>query len=478
MPELQHLRQDIKAYHRFSQHLYEVDGVVMMNNRIVVPKSLREQILQSLHAAHQGIGAMCQRASDSVFWPNISVDITRIRNECHHCHRMAKSNAMEAPEDIIPPEFPFQKVCCDYFTFLGQSYLVLVDRYSNWPIVFKQPGKADQLIKRLRDIFETFGVPEELTSDGGPPFTASTTEDFLKSWGVHHRITSVANPHANSRAEVAVKTVKRMLQANTSAVGSLDVDAFQRALLIYRNSIDPETKSSPAMILFGRPLRDPIPAPLGRYCPHQTWQETLSNREKAMAVRHTREREKWTEHTRDLKALEVGDHVYLQNVVGNNPLKWEKTGIVVEVLPFKQYRIKLDGSGRISLRNRRHLRKFTPFYSKPQTPSLSHVPQAPNPSHVPEIKSNSSELGLPETKETSKNNNKDENQSVPDEILPENPIDESQQTMQKRLCRSPTPQIAVPLEAERQMETPTQQPQKEKSKEVKIALFSLVDELE
>ena len=178
MPELQHLRQDIKAYHRFSQHLYEVDGVVMMNNRIVIPKSLREQILQSLHAAHQGIGAMCQRASDSVFWPNISVDITRIRNECHHCHRMAKSNAMEAPEDIIPPEFPFQKVCCDYFTFLGQSYLVLVDRYSNWPIVFKQPGKADQLIKRLRDIFETFGVPEELTSDGGPHLQPAPLKTF------------------------------------------------------------------------------------------------------------------------------------------------------------------------------------------------------------------------------------------------------------------------------------------------------------
>merc|ERR1711951_296399 len=70
------------------------------------------------------------------------------------------------------------------------------------------------------------------------------------------------------------------------------------------------------------------------------------------------------EHTRALKDLAVGDHVYVQNVVGNNPLKWERTGTVIEVLPYKQYRIKLDGSGRTTLRNRRHLRKFTPFYSK------------------------------------------------------------------------------------------------------------------
>ena len=256
-----------------------------------------------------------------------------------------------------------------------------MDRYSNWPIVFQEPGKAENLIRRLRDIFETFGVPEELTSDGGPQFTADITEDFLKSWGVHHRLASVSNPHANSRAEIAVKTVKRMLQANTSAIGSLNVDAFQRAMLIYRNSIDPETKTSPAMVLFGRPLRDPIPAPLGRYCPHQTWQETIANRERALAIRHSREREKWSEHTRELKPLEVGDHVYVQNVVGNNPLKWERTGIVVEALEFRQYKIKLDGSGRITLRNRRHLRKFTPFYSRPakqmqpvQLPAADTVP--------------------------------------------------------------------------------------------------------
>ena len=81
---------------------------------------------------------------------------------------MARSNVMETPEEIIPQEFPFQKVCCDYFTFNNNAYLVLVDRYSNWPIVFKEPGKAENLVSRLRDIFETFGVPEEITTDGGP----------------------------------------------------------------------------------------------------------------------------------------------------------------------------------------------------------------------------------------------------------------------------------------------------------------------
>ena len=274
---------------------------------------------------------------------------------------IAKSNAMEPPEDIAQPDYPFQQLCSDYFTYMNNNYLVFVDRYSNWPIVFKESGTASNLVKRLREVFITFGIPEDLTTDGGPQFTADITQEFLKSWGVHHRLTSVGNPHANTRAEIAVKSVKRMLMANTSPTGSLDVDAFQKAILVYRNSIDPQTKTSPAMIVFGRQIRDPIPIPLGRYCPHTTWQETTINREKALAKRHSLEKEKWSAHTKDLKPLEIGDHVYIQNLTGNNPLRWERTGIILEIKPFQQYMIKTDGTGRVTLRNRKHLRKFTPF---------------------------------------------------------------------------------------------------------------------
>ena len=371
----------LRPYLKYIQHISVIDEVVMMGQRIVVPTRLRPMILSSLHAAHQGVTVMCQRAADTVFWPGMTIDITRTREECEHCHRIAKSNAMLPPEEIRPPEYPFQRICADYFQHCNNNYLVIVDRYSNWPSVFKEAGRAEGLVNRLRDFFETFGVPEEITSDGGPQFTAGITTDFLKSWGVHHRLTSVGNPHANSRAEIAVKTVKRMLMANTLPSGSLDADPFKRAMLIYRNSIDPITKSSPAMAVFGRPVRDPIPAPLGRYCPHRTWEITADYREKALAKRHAREREKWSKNTRELKDLEIGDHVYLQNLSGNNPLRWERTGVVVETKPFHQYSIKIDGSGRVTLRNRKHLRKFTPFqrehipapsmiYPKPNSPSL------------------------------------------------------------------------------------------------------------
>ena len=70
----------------------------------------------------------------------------------------------------------------------------------------------------------SFGIPDELTSDSGPQFTAGKTKKFVKVRGVRHRISSEENPHANCRAELAVKTVKRMMMGNINASGSFDVD--------------------------------------------------------------------------------------------------------------------------------------------------------------------------------------------------------------------------------------------------------------
>ena len=68
--------------------------------------------------------------------------------------------------------------------------------------------------------WEEYGVPVSCTSDGGPNLTAKSVEDMMAEYGIHHMISSVANPHANARAELGVKTVKRMLRDNVSRTES------------------------------------------------------------------------------------------------------------------------------------------------------------------------------------------------------------------------------------------------------------------
>ena len=61
------------------------------------------------------------------------------------------------------------------------SYLILSYRYSNWPIIERAANGALGLIESLRRTFATYGVPDELASDGGPEFTATVTRAFLKT---------------------------------------------------------------------------------------------------------------------------------------------------------------------------------------------------------------------------------------------------------------------------------------------------------
>ena len=204
-------------------------------------------------------------------------------------------------------------------------------RYSNWPVVERASDGAEGLISCMRRVFATFSIADELSSDGGPEFTAAATRTLLTNWGVHHRLSSVAFPRSNCRAEVGVKTSKRMIMDNTDARGRLDTDKFQRAMLIYRNTPDHTTKLSPAQCVFGRPIKDLIPILPGRYQPHGTWRDTLDARETALRNRHMRSAEKRCEHTRRLPPLAVGDTVRIQNQTGNHPLKWDKTGRVVDL---------------------------------------------------------------------------------------------------------------------------------------------------
>ena len=119
-----------------------------------------------------------------------------------------------------------------------------------------------------------------------------------------------------------------------------------------------------------------VPIPVGRYSTHDTCKrkELMNHREKALAKRHSLGHERWSEHVRSLPALKVGDFVYVQNQVGNNPGRWETTGKIVELLQNDQYRVRIDGSGRVNLRNRKFLRQFTPFHPSPYPPPHPNPP--------------------------------------------------------------------------------------------------------
>ena len=251
-------------YWRFRDDLSTVDGVLMYGSRAVIPPKLRDEVVGHLHSAHQGVSQMNNRASECVFWPGITSDIVAARARCTTCDVNAPSQSKMPPADPYIPTAPFQAVASDYFQLQGKSYLLTVDRFSNWPdlreaTAYSANAGADGLIKANRELFATFGVPEQLSSDGGPEYTSNAFQTFMRTWGVKHRLSSAYNPQSNGRAEVTVKSMKRLLRDNIDCNGKLNTDDVTRAILQIRNTPEGDSGLSPAQILLGRTLRDTLP---------------------------------------------------------------------------------------------------------------------------------------------------------------------------------------------------------------------------
>ena len=66
---------DLSPFWQIRESLHEQERVVIYNDRVVIPSSLRPQVLSHLHAAHQGISLMEQRARSIIYWPGITEDI-------------------------------------------------------------------------------------------------------------------------------------------------------------------------------------------------------------------------------------------------------------------------------------------------------------------------------------------------------------------------------------------------------------------
>merc|ERR1711942_419546 len=81
-------------------------------------------------------------------------------------------------------------------------------------------------------------------------------------------------------------------------------------------------------------------------------------REQALAAKVAEVERTLSGGAQDLPDLKVGDTVLIQNQRGVDPKRWCKSGKIVEKLDFNQYLVKVDGSGRLTRRNRRFLRKI------------------------------------------------------------------------------------------------------------------------
>ena len=69
------LHADLRPYWLYRDELAVIDGVILKGRHIVIPNSLRQQVLGQLHTNHMGIEETKLLARESVSWSSINADI-------------------------------------------------------------------------------------------------------------------------------------------------------------------------------------------------------------------------------------------------------------------------------------------------------------------------------------------------------------------------------------------------------------------
>ena len=369
---LNELNLNLRPYAKMKDLLCVENDLIVCGQRLVVPRKLRTEVLQRLHASHLGIEKTRRRARQSVYWPGIDNDITNVVNSCAKCQQLLPSLQKEPMITEKEPSRPFQSVSADYFSYAGKEYLVYVDRLSGWPMVkmYNKEATAVMLVTTLRKYFAATGVPEMFRSDNGPQLKAKYLRDFLAKWGVRISTSSPYYSQSNGHAEVTVKSVKYLVMKCTKN-GNLDTDEFVAALLELRNSPRADGQS-PAQVLFGQPIRSIIPVHKRAY--QEIWQKSKQKCYKERSQGSEKAQARYNEDAKPLPEFTVGTHVNIQH---EKTGRWSTTGIIVQVGKNRTYLVKKKND-RPVWRNRRFLRRCHPTIPQ-STPAPQYLSQ-PQPS--------------------------------------------------------------------------------------------------
>ena len=98
-------------------------------------------------------------------------------------------------------------------------------------------------------LFQAYGAPEEISTDGGPQSISTWFQGFLKDWCLRHCLSSAYYPQSNGWAELGVKTSKGILN-NINPDRTIDNDQVACTLLKYCNTPFAYIHLIPAQILF------------------------------------------------------------------------------------------------------------------------------------------------------------------------------------------------------------------------------------
>jgi len=367
---------EIRSYWPYRDEIHAEEGLVMRSNRVIIPQHKRCEVLKQLHSAHCGEEKMKTRARYAVFWPGMSSDIEQYVKRCAECQEDRPAKQKEPLKSTPVPELPWQIVSADILYHDGYYYHVVVDHYSFYFEIIRLNGLATgSIIRSLFQVFQRFGLPEQLRTDNGPQYASEEFRALMKRYDIAHVTSSPHYAQSNGMAERAVREAKKLLRKIPYGTPE-----FYVALLEWRTTPRSDRLGAPSERLMARRLRTLVPIHRKQLVP-----KVLSPEKVRAALLEERCKQKffYDRHAKQQPPISEG-----QSVSIHDPLtgKWQP-GVVVSLHSApRSYVVREERSNRTIRRTKSHLRPIPSKipqqpYSKPtRAPIVVHptsLPAAP-----------------------------------------------------------------------------------------------------
>ncbi|KAI8516719.1 hypothetical protein Bbelb_053000 [Branchiostoma belcheri] len=327
----------IREYWTIRDDISIENGILLAGSRIIIPKSLQKEVLQTIHEGHMGEEKCKLRAKSAVYWIGMYKEIEKMVQTCRTCQKYQNSQQKEEMTPTETPSRPWKKVGADLFYLNQEWFLLVVDYYSKFPIVKTLKSlKASTVTQAFKGIFAEQGIPDEVICDNGTQFTSQEFRQAAEEYGFRITTSSPYYPKGHGLIERHVQTVKKTLTKSLETGEDPNL-----ALLTLRTTPLRTDTKSPAELLNGRRYKTRLPTKIH---PPADQEEVMGK----LTAAQEKSKKQYDRQAQQLPELVRGQTVHIQEPIKKT---WTPGQIVGKADTPKSYVVETE-SGKQMRRNR------------------------------------------------------------------------------------------------------------------------------
>ena len=256
------------------QFCLEQDIICMVRDEeevVLVPKSLREEVLQLCHnipsAGHAGRERTKAKLRNKFYWYGMTKDVKEYLQSCATCNQ-SKKNTLPGrmPMRSYHAGAPMERVHLDILgplprTEQGYEYvMVMVDQFTKWVEVAPLTSQTAEETARaaVETFFSRFGYPFEIFTDQGRNFESRLFAGMCKMLHIHKARTTPYRPSANGQVERYNRTLMdavRCYVGKDQANWAVYLSQIAGAM---RSTVNRSTGFTPNRLMLGRETCQPV----------------------------------------------------------------------------------------------------------------------------------------------------------------------------------------------------------------------------